>query len=615
MPEKMMKELLLLLKKFFGYTSFRPLQAEIIQRVLQKEDTLVLMPTGGGKSICYQLPAIYSPGTALVVSPLIALMKDQVESLIANGIPAAALNSMMPEEEQQQVKQLCVQGKIKLLYISPERIKTEADWFLPRLDISLIAIDEAHCISHWGHDFRPEYTQLSILKERFPKVPIVALTATADKITRKDIIEQLKLREPGVFISSFDRPNLSLTVRRGLTKKEKIAAIIHFIRKHTGQSGIIYCMRRNDTTELAEDLGSYGIKAIAYHAGLPPILREKAQEDFINDRVDVVCATVAFGMGIDKSNVRWVIHYSMPGSIENYYQEIGRAGRDGMKSDTLLFYSLSDLIVLRRFAEESNQNEINIEKLNWMRRYCESEICRRRVLLSYFGEESDHDCGNCDVCKNPPKRFDGSILIQKALSAIARTGERVGLPMLIDILRGSSRAELIEKGYNRIKTYGAGRDLPYKQWKEYLYQMIQLGYIEIDYANGQTLKITPSGKKILYGEQRAQLVFYKEPEEETRTSKSPEKRVKARPIRPIRSDSVDETLLDALRQLRKQIADREHIPAYIIFSDDSLEDMVEKKPVTLDQFSDIRGVGQIKLERYGKVFTALTRFVLKKQEG
>ncbi len=531
-----MKELLLLLKKFFGYTSFRPLQADIIQRILQKEDSLVLMPTGGGKSICFQLPAIYLPGTALVVSPLIALMKDQVEGLIANGIPAAALNSMMPEEEQQQVKQLCVQGKIKLLYISPERIKVEADWFLPRLDISLIAIDEAHCVSHWGHDFRPEYTQLAILKERFPKVPVVALTATADKITRKDIIEQLRLRTPQTFISSFDRPNISLTVRRGLNKKEKIAAIVHFIRGHREQSGIIYCMRRNDTTELADELAMYNIKAIAYHAGLLPAQREQAQNDFINDRVDVVCATVAFGMGIDKSNVRWVVHYSMPGSIENYYQEIGRAGRDGMKSDTLLFYSLSDLIVLRRFAEESGQSEVNLEKLNRMRRYCESDMCRRRVLLSYFGEEADHDCGNCDVCKNPPQRFDGSVLIQKALSAVIRTGEHVGMQMLIDILRASGRAELLEKGYNKLKTYGAGRDLSYKEWKEYIYQMIQLGYMEIDYAAERVLRMTPLGRRVLYGEQKAQLVVYREPDELARPVRRNERKssFKAQPIRPHR---------------------------------------------------------------------------------
>ena len=388
----MMKELLLLLKKFFGYTSFRPLQAEIIQRILRKEDSLVLMPTGGGKSICYQLPAIYLPGTAVVISPLIALMKDQVGGLVANGIPAAALNSMMPEEERHQIKQLCIQGKIKLLYISPEGLVGELHWLLPRMDISLIAIDEAHCISHWGHDFRPEYTQLSVLKEHFPKIPIVALTATADKVTRTDIVNQLNLRDPEIFISSFDRPNLSLTIRRGLNKKEKTAAIVHFINAHRRQSGIVYCMSRNNTEFLAEELSSYGIKATAYHAGLPPAQREKAQDDFINDRVNVVCATVAFGMGIDKSNVRWVIHYNMPGSIENYYQEIGRAGRDGMKSDTLLFYSVGDILVLRRFAEGSGQKDVNLQKLNRMRRYCEADICRRRILLSYFGEEADQDC-------------------------------------------------------------------------------------------------------------------------------------------------------------------------------------------------------------------------------
>ncbi|MDR1203582.1 MAG: RecQ family ATP-dependent DNA helicase, partial [Tannerellaceae bacterium] len=404
-----MKELLLLLKKFFGFDSFRPLQAEIVQRVILKKDSLVLMPTGGGKSVCFQLPAIYMPGTAIVISPLIALMKDQVEGLVANGIPAAALNSTMPEEEKQRIKQHAIQGKIKLLYISPEGLIGESDRLLPYMEISLIAIDEAHCISQWGHDFRPEYTQLSVLKERFPDIPVVALTATADKITRSDIVEQLKLHDPQIFISSFDRPNLSLTVYRGFAKKEKIAAIVRFIRLHKGQSGIIYCMKRADTEAVAEALSNYQIKATAYHAGLSSAKREEAQNDFINDRTEVVCATVAFGMGIDKSNVRWVIHYNMPGSIENYYQEIGRAGRDGLNSDTLLFYSLGDLVLLRRFAEESGQNKINLEKLNRMQRYCEADICRRRILLNYFGEEAGHDCGNCDVCKNPPQRFDGSI--------------------------------------------------------------------------------------------------------------------------------------------------------------------------------------------------------------
>ena len=614
-----MKELQQLLKKFFGYSEFRPLQAEIIQHILQKKDALVLMPTGGGKSICYQLPAIYLPGITLVISPLIALMKDQVEGLIANGIPAASLNSMMSDSEQQQVKQLCIQGKIKLLYISPERVKAEADWFLPRLDISLIAIDEAHCVSHWGHDFPPEYTQLAILKERFPNVPVIALTATADKVTRTDIIEQLRLNNPQVFISSFDRPNLSLTVRRGLNKKEKIKSIVHFIRQHRDQCGIIYCMKRSDTEMLVEELSLFQIKATAYHAGLSPQKREQAQNDFIHDRVDVVCATVAFGMGIDKSNIRWVIHFNMPGSIENYYQEIGRAGRDGAKSDTLLFYSMSDLIVLRQFAEESGQVEVNLEKLNRMQRYCETDVCRRRILLSYFGEEVEKDCGNCDVCKNPPLRFDGSILVQKALSAVVRTNQQIGVEMLIHILRGAARTELTEKGFHHIKTYGAGRDLSYMEWKEYIYQMIQLGFLEIDYAHANRLKVTALGTKVLYGKATAQLAKYIPPEPEKKKAKtgSEKKGFKAQPIRPIESKSVDEILWDALKQLRKQLADRESRPAYHIFTDDSLEDMVAQKPITLGDFNLIRGVGQIKLEKYGRVFVSLIRFVLKlpKLEG
>ena len=610
-----MEQLLALLKKFFGYTSFRPLQAEIIRHILQKKDSLVLMPTGGGKSICFQLPAIYLPGITLVVSPLIALMKDQVEGLVANGIPAASLNSMISESEQQQVKQLCIQGKIKLLYISPERVKAEADWFLPRLDVSLIAIDEAHCISHWGHDFRPEYTQLAILKERFPKVPFIALTATADKVTRTDIVAQLKLNDPKIFISSFDRPNLSLTVRRGLNQREKIRAIVHFIRQHKGQSGIIYCLRRSTTEMLAEELEKYAVHAVAYHAGLAPQEREKAQDDFINDRVEVVCATVAFGMGIDKSNIRWVVHFNMPGSIENYYQEIGRAGRDGAKSDTLLFYSLSDLIVLRQFAEESGQQEVNMEKLNRMQRYCETDICRRRILLSYFGEEVEKDCGNCDVCLNPPERFDGSILVQKALSAVMRTGQQVAVDMLIYILRGSTRADLTEKGYHHIKTYGAGRDIPYLEWKEYIYQMIQLGFLEVDYANGNKLKVTPLGNKILFGQSKALLTRYRPAEKETtrsRVTRDEGHVAKARFTRSQFSNAVDEQLWNALKQLRYQLSEKEKTPAYIIFSDAALEDMVELKPMTLEEFAQVRGVGQIKLEKYGRTFVSLIRFVLKK---
>ncbi|MCD7935421.1 MAG: DNA helicase RecQ, partial [Tannerellaceae bacterium] len=598
-------------------SSFRTLQGEVIQRIIQKKDSLVLMPTGGGKSICYQLPAIHLPGTAIVISPLIALMKDQVESLIANGIPAAALNSMLPEEERQRIRLHTMQGKIKLLYISPEKILSEMDWLLSRMEISLIAIDEAHCVSHWGHDFRPEYTQLSLLKERFPDTPMVALTATADKVTRADILEQLKLKDPEVFISSFDRPNLSLTVHRGLNKKDKITAMVNFIRGHRNQSGIIYCMKRADTESVAAALAQFNIQAVAYHAGLSPKQRETAQNDFINDRIEVVCATVAFGMGIDKSNVRWVIHFNMPGSIENYYQEIGRAGRDGMNSDTLLFYSLGDMILLRRFAEDSGQKEVNLEKLNRMQRYCETDVCRKRILLNYFGEESEEDCGNCDVCRNPPQRFDGSILIQKALSAMLRTNEEIGMHTLIEILIGSGRADLMKRGYHQLKTYGAGADLPYKVWREYLYQMLHLGYIEIDYANNWNLKVTPLGRKVLFGELSAELATYREPEvvqkpeRKKREKKEKKERAQAKPIRPLAKGKTEEVLLDALRQLRKRIAEREKLPAYIVFSDAALADMVDKKPLTLEEFRDVKGVGDAKLEKFGNVFVALIRYILK----
>jgi ATP-dependent DNA helicase RecQ len=481
------------------------------------------------------------------------------------------------------------------------------------MELSLIAIDEAHCISHWGHDFRPEYTQLAVLKQQFPNVPIVALTATADKVTRQDIVDQLRLSDPKIFISSFDRPNLSLTVRRGLTKKEKTAVILQFIRVRRGQCGIIYCTKRDDTSAVAETLIANGISATAYHAGMSAQQRDKTQDDFINDRIQVICATIAFGMGIDKSNVRWVIHYNTPGSIENYYQEIGRAGRDGLPSDTLLFYSLSDLIVRRRFAEESGQSEVNLEKLNQMQRYCEADICRRRILLSYFSEQREEDCGNCDVCKNPPERFDGTVLVQKALSAIVRTEEHIGIQMLIDILRASGRAELTSKGYHQLKTYGAGRDLSYKQWREYIYQMIQLGYMEIDYAAANVLRVTPIGQKVLYGKHTALLAVYKEEVPERATSGRGKKaEFKARPIRPKEASSIEETLLDSLKQLRKQLAEKEGMPPYIIFSDAALQDMVIQKPTTIEAFSQIKGVGQIKQEKYGKVFIALIRFILKK---
>ena len=589
------------LKSYYGYDSFRPLQEEIINHVLQHKDALVLMPTGGGKSICFQIPALMMEGTAIVVSPLISLMKDQVETLVANGIAAEALNSANDEIANRQITERCLRGEIKLLYISPERLITELGWMKTMLKVSLFAIDEAHCISQWGHDFRPEYSQLGNLHELFPDVPIMALTATADKITRSDIIEQLRLQNAETFISSFDRPNLSLDVRRGYSAKEKLRTITNLILRHQGDSGIIYCLAKKTTETVAEKLRKEGFSVGVYHAGLPTDERNRIQEDFINDRIQVVGATVAFGMGINKSNVRFIVHYNLPKTIENYYQEIGRGGRDGLPCETILFYNLQDIITLRHFAEESGQREINTEKLQRMQEYAEAQICRRRILLNYFGETSDMNCCNCDVCQTPPTTFDGTELVQKALSAIIRTDEQIGFTLTIDILHGNFSPELVSRGYNQIKTFAAGRDVPVRDWRDYLLQMLQMGYIEIAYNEDNHLHVTPLGQDVLHGKAKVQLVVVSR---EART-RGRQKQTAEEATTAASATTEHMELFEQLKTLRKEIANENNYPAYVVMSDKSLHALATDMPTTLSAFGNTYGIGEHKCNTYGERFIGL----------
>ena len=588
-----------LLKSIYGYDSFRPQQKEIIDYVVAGGDALVLMPTGGGKSVCYQIPALMLDGVALVVSPLISLMKDQVDALQANGVNAEALNSSNDEYANRLIFDRCSRGEIKILYISPERLMAEITRLQKSVKVSMIAIDEAHCVSQWGHDFRPEYTQLGVLTEYFPNVPILALTATADKITKTDIVEQLRLRNPRIFISSFDRPNLSLDVRKAYQKRERLRTIIDVIRRHRGESGIIYCLSRKGTEEMAADLKAKGIDAGIYHAGMSAADRSRVQDDFINDRIPVICATIAFGMGIDKSDIRFVIHNNMPKSIESFYQEIGRGGRDGLPTETILFYSLKDLITLRKFAEDSGQRDINLEKMKRMQEYSEAQVCRRRILLNYFGETSECRCGNCDVCKNPPQLFDGTDLVQKALSAIKRCNEEIGFSVTIDVLKGSISSVVIAKGYDRIKTFGVGRNVPALDWHAYMLQMLQMGYIEIAYNEDNHLKITPLGEDILYGRKRAQLSVI------VRDDLRVKKRQRKDVIPQLALANPDEELFEKLRALRKTIAEEMGTAPYIVLSDKSLRSIAALKPTDLNTFADAYGIGEYKKNRFGKRFVEL----------
>jgi len=577
-------KLLPLLKTHFGYDSFKPNQLAVIKDVLLKKDVLAIMPTGGGKSLCYQLSALALPGTTIVISPLIALMKDQVDVLKANGILAAYYNSSQSTETQQAIFKQLTAGKLKLFYIAPESLSLIEN-VLETIEISLFAVDEAHCISSWGHDFRPAYTRLGSLKKHFSSTPIIALTATADKTTQQDIIAQLNISNAQQHLASFNRPNLFLEVKPA---QDRIKHILEFLEKRQDESGIIYCLSRKSTEAITGKLIAAGYKARAYHAGMSSEERTKAQEDFITDKTPIVVATIAFGMGIDKSNVRWVIHYNLPKNIEGYYQEIGRGGRDGLAAHALLFYSFADVAQLRRFIATSDNAAVEYAKLERMQQFAEALSCRRIALLNYFNEHATENCGNCDICKYPPAYFDGSVLAQKVCSAVARLKESEPMGLVIDVLRGAQNAQVLEKGYQNIKTYGAVKNVSWQDLQQYVIQLLNQGVLSINFKKAGQLELTPLAKEVLFNKKEVKLATIK------RGLEKP-KQVAKRKI-------SKKSLFEKLRQLRHSIAVEEGVPAYVIFGDASLKDMELKLPKDKNEFKEILGVGAAKLEKYASVF-------------
>jgi ATP-dependent DNA helicase RecQ len=581
-----------LLQKYFGHHSFRPFQEEIIKSVIDGNDTLAIMPTGGGKSICFQLPALAFNGLTIVISPLIALMKDQVDALKINGIPAEFLNSTQSTSEQNYIIQRLKNDEIKLLYLAPERIFSEGNTFidfLKTLPIQLFAIDEAHCISQWGHDFRPEYTKLSVLKREFPKVPLIALTATADDKTRLDIIKILGVEKGNKFIAGFNRPNIHYFVQ---AKRNSKARLVEFLKNKKKESGIIYTLSRKSTESLAEDLNDLGFSALPYHAGLSNAEREKNQDLFIKDEVKIIVATIAFGMGIDKSNVRFVVHMDLPKNIEGYYQETGRAGRDGLKSDALLFFSRGDAILLTKYAtieHNPEQSAILLRKLDKMVEYCETTKCRRTFLLNYFGENHEEsNCKSCDICLSDNKKFDGTIIAQKILSAVARTEESFGINYLIDFLRGS-KSEKIRFQHKTLKTYGIGADLGKEEWQYYFKQLIDLDLLKIAEGVYPIIKLTDESKNILFGKKSLELFQYKieEPAEEITDESVPNSEL---------------ALFEILRTLRLKLAKDEGVPPYIIFPDNTLMQLATYLPLNLEDLKNIDGFGNVKINKYGEIF-------------
>ena len=580
------------LQQVFGYQAFRPHQQQIIDDLIAGNDAFVLMPTGGGKSLCFQIPALHRPGVAIVVSPLISLMKDQVDALQANGVSAACYNSALQTKEARQVLSQLHTGQLDLLYVAPERLLSED--FLARLSalqIALFAIDEAHCVSQWGHDFRPEYVQLGRLREQFPSVPMVALTATAEKQTRLDIIQRLHLHNARRIIAGFDRPNIRYTV---IDKAKPYLQLRAFLDTRRQESGIVYCLSRKRVSEVAEKLQEDGISAAAYHAGLPADVRKQVQDDFLRDDLQIVVATVAFGMGIDKPNVRFVVHYDLPKNIESYYQETGRAGRDGLPAEALLLFGYGDIAICRGLIEKGGnpeQKRIEIHKLNAMVAFAESGTCRRRALLGYFGESLEEDCGNCDICLNPPERYNATEDARKALSCVYRVGQRFGVGHVIEVLRGAKTQRIFELRHEQLSTYGIGREQSQAYWSHLLRQLIHHGYLEQDIANYSVLKLTEAARPLLRGEIELTI---------SKLRVKPER--KKKPERKIVGLEYDLELFNLLRVRRKQIADRDGVPPYVVFGDASLAEMAATLPTDNEALLQVNGVGQTKLQRYGAEF-------------
>lgn len=594
-----------ILKDVWGFTAFREGQEGVIDRCLTRLDSLVIMPTGGGKSLCYQLPALILPGLTIVISPLIALMNDQVAALKSAGIMVDAFHSNMTKTEQNEVENKLNRGLIKLLYVSPERINNVGFMdFLLKFKISLVAIDEAHCVSVWGNDFRPDYVQLSKVRDRLNDVPFIALTATADTATQQDICKQLHLHDPKIFISSFERKNITTESRPA---EQKYRQTVEFLYKTNNQCGIIYCLSRNETEKLSAKLTQAGFNCAFYHAGMSPEDRKRVQNDFQEDKVRFICATIAFGMGIDKSNIRWIIHYAMPKNLEGYYQEIGRAGRDGSPARALLFYSWGDYIMLKKFIDESQADEafktVQYAKLDRMWEYASAYECRTNVVLNYFGEYKTKGCGHCDNCLQPPKSNDATTIAQKALSAIIRCNEDVGINTLIDVLRGSYRAEIRQAGWDKIKTFGAGKDISYINWKIYITQLINQGLIRIDYTDGFKLKTTPLSENVLFKGIKVNLVDVTKSEFEIEKPKPAQKK-----------KTFDDELMIKLREWRTEMATQQKVPAYVIFSDAVFENIVAAKPTLKTDLMNIEGIGKVKYEKYGNTLIEIIRGYLEHKQ-